>query len=52
MKLSSKARYGLQIMYYLAKNQQDYQSVTDICCEVHVGEKYVEKLLSTLKNAK
>ena len=52
MKLSTKARYGLQIMYYLAQHHtEDFQSVANISCEIGVSEKYLEKLLSGLKSA-
>ena len=52
MKLSTKARYGLQIMFYLAKHhEENFQSVANISSEIGVSEKYLEKLLSNLRTA-
>ncbi len=52
MKLSTKSRYGLKIMYFLAQNKTDnFQNVSNIASATGVSEKYLEKLLSGLKNA-
>ena len=52
MKLSTKSRYGLKIMYFLAQNNSDnFQNVSNIAIATGVSEKYIEKLLSGLKNA-
>lgn len=52
MKLSTKSRYGLKVMYYLAQNTSDnFQCVSNIAEATGVSEKYLEKLLSGLKNA-
>lgn len=52
MKLSTKSRYGLKIMFFLAQNTTDsFQNVSNIATATGVGEKYVEKLLSGLKNS-
>ena len=52
MKLSTKSRYGLKIMYFLAQNNSDnFQNVSNIAIATGGSEKYIEKLLSGLKNA-
>ena len=52
MKLSTKSRYGLKIMYFLAQNTSDnFQNVSSIASATGVSEKYIEKLLSGLKSA-
>lgn len=54
MKLSSKARYGLKAMCYLAEQNQTSDcaiSLSAIASEIGVSEKYLEQLFATLKKS-
>ena len=52
MKLSSKARYGLRAMCYMAENyNKGSLSLTLISQSIGVSEKYLEQLLSSLRKA-
>lgn len=50
MKLSSKARYGLRAMLYLAQ-KQDLNSIGMVSEGTGVSESYLEQLFSLLKKA-
>ena len=52
MKLSTKVRYGLRAMIYLAlQGQKDPVFTSTIAKELDVSRKYLESLLIALKNA-
>ena len=53
MKLSTKSRYGLRAVYFLAQHYSKGEplSLTKIALETQVSEPYLEKLLSILKKA-
>ncbi len=54
MKLSSRARYGLRAMCYLAEQSQVSDcaiSLGAIAGEIGVSEKYLEQLFATLKKS-
>ena len=50
MKLSTKARYGLKVMCYLAKEEgKGPISLSSIAQEVEASDKYVEQILLALR---
>lgn len=50
MKLSTRGRYGLRAVYYLAENSENgYVSVSDIAKELSLSENYLEQLIRQLK---
>lgn len=50
MKLSTRGRYGLRAVYYLAENQDErYVSVSEISKELKLPENYLEQLIRLLK---
>lgn len=52
MKMSAKARYGLYAVNYLAANYQKRVVPTvEMAVSMGVGEKYLEQVLSILKNS-
>ena len=54
MKFSAKARYGLKVVYVLAKNYEDNKeplSNSKLAIMAAVSEPYLEKIMSTLKKA-
>lgn len=52
MKISSKARYGLKAMCFMAKHYNgDVIALSVIADGISVSEKYLEQLLATLKKA-
>ena len=52
MKLSTKARYGLKVMCYLAKEEgKGPISLSSIAQEVEASDKYVEQILLALRKA-
>ncbi|MDE7191789.1 MAG: Rrf2 family transcriptional regulator [Clostridia bacterium] len=52
MKLSSKARYGLKAMCYMADRHGDgVISLSTMSSSIGVSEKYLEQLISTLRKA-
>lgn len=52
MKLSSKARYGLKAMCYMADHHGDgVISLSTMATSLGVSDKYLEQLISTLRKA-
>ncbi|MDE6869328.1 MAG: Rrf2 family transcriptional regulator [Clostridia bacterium] len=52
MKLSSKARYGLKAMCYMADHHgEGVISLSTMSSSIGVSEKYLEQLISTLRKA-
>lgn len=52
MKLSSKARYGLKAMCYMAENYgEGVTSLPTMAESTGISEKYLEQLIATLKRA-
>ena len=52
MKLSSKARYGLKAMCYMADHHgEGVISLSLMSSSIGVSDKYLEQLISTLKKA-
>lgn len=50
MKLSTRGRYGLRAVYYLAENQdKGYVSVSEISQKLNLPENYLEQLIRLLK---
>lgn len=50
MKLSTKSRYGLNAMYYMALNNDNQpMSITELSKITKVSQPYLEKVLATLK---
>lgn len=51
MKLSTKGRYGLKAMYYLAKFQNEKQviSISELSKLTQTSDAYLEKIMSKLK---
>lgn len=51
MKLSTRGRYGLRAMCYLASNKnKGYISVSEISDKLNLSENYLEQLIRLLKN--
>ena len=51
MKISTKGRYGLLIMLYLANNQEDrFISLKEIAEKENISIKYLEKIMLNFKN--
>ena len=48
MKISTKGRYGVQIMLDIAKNSSGPVKIADICARQNLTVKYAEQLTSTL----
>ncbi len=52
MKISTKGRYGLRVMLDLAENGNgNFVSLTDISNRQDISLKYLESIISSLKNA-
>ncbi|MDD7306337.1 MAG: Rrf2 family transcriptional regulator [Peptoniphilaceae bacterium] len=52
MKLSTRGRYGLRAVHYLAENQdKGYISVSEISDKLNLPENYLEQLIRLLKNS-
>ncbi len=52
MKISSKGRYGLQAMYYVAKlGGENYVTINQLSRLIGTSEDYLEKLMAKLKRA-
>ncbi|MGO3017914.1 MAG: RrF2 family transcriptional regulator [Anaerococcus sp.] len=52
MKLSTRGRYGLRAVYYLAENQdKGYISVSEISQNLNLPENYLEQLIRLLKKS-
>lgn len=49
MELTTKARYGVRIMADLARNNNDFVSITDISKRQDISCKYIEKIIAMLK---
>lgn len=49
MELTTKARYGVRIMTDLARNNNDFVSITDISKRQDISCKYIEKIIAMLK---
>ena len=52
MKLSTKGRYGLRVMYYLAKGSDRVITLSELSYQSGVSGPYLEKILGYLKKAK
>lgn len=52
MKLSTKARYGLRAVYFLAQNYGTAVALSKIAEETGLTQPYLEKLLNLLKKGK
>lgn len=51
MKLSTRGRYGLRAICYIAENQdKGYVSVSEISNKLNLSENYLEQLVRMLKN--
>lgn len=51
MKLSTRGRYGLRAVHYLAANEENgYISVSDISNALNLPDNYLEQLIRILKN--
>ncbi|MDD7463915.1 MAG: Rrf2 family transcriptional regulator [Anaerococcus sp.] len=52
MKLSTRGRYGLRAVYYLAENEdKGYISVSEISNKLNLPENYLEQLIRLLKKS-
>lgn len=51
MKLSTKGRYGLKAVYYMAVKPNELFNLKDLCAKTGVSEAYLEKLLGILRRA-
>lgn len=49
MELTTKARYGVRIMADLARNNNNFVSITDISKRQDISCKYIEKIIAMLK---
>ncbi len=52
MQLSSKGRYALRVMTDIARNENDFVSISDIASRQHISIKYMEKIISMLVKKK
>ncbi len=52
MKLSTKGRYGLRVMYYLGSMGEGVMSLSELSYKTGVNAPYLEKILGMLKKAK
>ncbi len=52
MKLSTKGRYGLRVMYYLAETTENITTLSELSKKTGVNAPYLEKILGILKKAK
>lgn len=52
MQLSTKGRYGLKAMYFLAKNPNENLSITTLATLTETSPAYLEKLMGILKKAR
>lgn len=51
MKISTKSRYGLKAVHYLAKNADEVLPITKISADLGISQDYLEQLLRLLKKA-
>ncbi len=51
MKISTKSRYGLKAVHYLAKNTSDVLPISKISADLEISQDYLEQLLRLLKKA-
>ena len=52
MKISTKGRYALRMMLYLAENEKEgYLSIRDIAGGIHVNIKYLEQIANQIGKA-
>ena len=51
MKLSTKGRYGLRVMYYLGQSPDRVITLTELSKSTGVNAPYLEKILGILKKA-
>jgi len=49
MKLSTKGRYGLRVMYYLARDNERVCTLSELSYKTGVNAPYLEKILGYLK---
>jgi Rrf2 family transcriptional regulator, cysteine metabolism repressor len=50
MKLTTKSRYSLLALIYIARHEEEgFIKIGDICSEYHVSQKYLERLLVVLR---
>ncbi len=53
MKLTTKSEYSLLALIYIARNKEkEYIKVVDICKEYKISKKYLEYIISSLKQAR
>jgi len=53
MKLTTKSEYSILALLYLARHEQDgFVKVEDICKSAQIPKKYLELLLSTLRQSR
>ncbi|MFI3167053.1 MAG: Rrf2 family transcriptional regulator [Bacillota bacterium] len=51
MKISTKSRYGLKAVHYLAKNSDEILPITRISADLGISQDYLEQLMRLLKKA-
>jgi len=51
MKLSTKGRYGLRVMYYLAQTDEGVTTLSELSKMTGVNAPYLEKILGILKKS-
>ncbi len=51
MKISTKSRYGLKAVHYLAKHAEEVLPITKISADLEISQDYLEQLLRLLKKA-
>lgn len=52
MKISSKGRYAVRVMVYIAKSDKEYVSISEIAEKQNISVKYLERIVSGLTKAK
>ncbi|MFH1621963.1 MAG: Rrf2 family transcriptional regulator, partial [Candidatus Omnitrophota bacterium] len=53
MRLTTKSEYSLLALIYIARNKEkEYIKVEDICKEYNISKKYLEYIISSLKQAR
>lgn len=51
MKISSKGRYAVRVLTYIAQNEKEYVSLSDISEKENITVKYLEQVISILLKA-
>jgi Rrf2 family cysteine metabolism transcriptional repressor len=53
MKLTTKSEYSLLALIYIARNENNgFVKMEDICREYNISKKYVEQIMTSLKQAR